>query len=458
MKVYDNNISIRPLELKYINKNYLNWFKDKDVKKYIVGSNIKNLDELKKYYFENRLNKNSLLLGIFLKKNYHIGNIRVQFKDQSKQSCSIGILIGNKEFRNKGIGKKSLELAIEKINEFYNTIKFELGVNHQNFNAINSYQNAGFIIKNKKKDSLSMEKNLKNLNFHKFSIGTAQMGMNYGILNKNKLVNDDEFKKIINYSSKFGINSLDTSPRYGDVENKIANLKLSGWQISSKFLPANLIYSKKNKYFYLDSFQKTLKNLKTKKIYSVLIHKPSDLLSEKDFIFKALDEIKKTNNVKKIGLSLNTMNDFHLIKKYPFDIIQTPLNFFDQRILQEKKVNFLKKKGIEIQVRSIFLQGLALCKTNTLPKEFRKYKKYWIQRDKYLKRENLTNLELAINFVNQNQLIDKIILGVDNFKQFKFILNTKKKYLKNIKKLQIKNKKIITPFLWKNLNFNEKFN
>ena len=62
MKVYDNNISIRPLELKYINKNYLNWFKDKEVQKYIVGSNIKNLDELKKYYFENRLNKNSFLL------------------------------------------------------------------------------------------------------------------------------------------------------------------------------------------------------------------------------------------------------------------------------------------------------------------------------------------------------------------------------------------------------------
>ena len=91
------------------------------------------------------------------------------------------------------------------------------------------------------------------------------MGMNYGILNKNKIINDVEFKKIINHSNKFGINSLDTSPRYGDIENKIANLKLNGWQISSKFLPANLIYSKKNKYFYLDSFQKTLKNLKTKK-------------------------------------------------------------------------------------------------------------------------------------------------------------------------------------------------
>ena len=452
MLIEDKDILIKNLQIENINHQYLGWFQDKDVKKYIIGSNIKTLDELKKYYFENRLNKNSLLLGIFLKKNYHIGNIRIKFSDKTKQSCSIGILSGKKEFRNKGIGKRSLELVIEKINEFYNTIKFELGVNPQNLSAINSYQNAGFIIKNKKKNSLFMEKNLKNLNFHKFSIGTAQMGMNYGILNKNKIINDGEFKKIINHSNKFGINSLDTSPRYGDIENKIANLKLNGWQISSKFLPANLIYSKKNKYFYLDSFQKTLKNLKTKKIYSILIHKPNDLLSEKDFIFKALDEVKKTNKVKKIGLSLNTMNDFQLIKKYPFDIIQAPLNFFDQRILQENKINFLKKKGIEIQVRSIFLQGLALCKTNILPKEFKKYKKYWIKRDKYLKEKKLTNLELAINFVNQNPLIDKIIVGVDNLKQLKFILNTKKKSLQNIQKLKIKNEKIITPFLWKFLN------
>ena len=150
MLIEDKDILIKNLQIENINHQYLGWFQDKDVKKYIIGSNIKTLDELKKYYFENRLNKNSLLLGIFLKKNYHIGNIGIKFSDKTKQSCSIGILIGKKEFRNKGIGKRSLELVIEKINEFYNTIKFELGVNPQNLSAINSYQNAGFIIIKKK--------------------------------------------------------------------------------------------------------------------------------------------------------------------------------------------------------------------------------------------------------------------------------------------------------------------
>ena len=46
------------------------------------------------------------------------------------------------------------------------------------------------------------------------------------------------------------------------------------------------------------------------------------------------------------------------------------------------------------------------------------------------KRKKLTNLELAINFVNQNPLIDKIILGVDNLKQLKFILNKKEIFTK----------------------------
>ena len=64
MLIEDKDILIKNLQIENINPQYLEWFQDKDVKKYIVGSNIKTLDELKKYYFENRLNKNSMLLGI----------------------------------------------------------------------------------------------------------------------------------------------------------------------------------------------------------------------------------------------------------------------------------------------------------------------------------------------------------------------------------------------------------
>jgi len=269
MFIQYRDLIIKNLKFENVNLNYLKWFKDEEIKKFIVKSNISTLEDLKKYYLENKLKKDTLLLGIFLNQN-HIGNIKINFEDDRKRKCFIGILIGEKKYRNKGIGKKSLELVIKKINDIYQTYKFKLGVNFQNLKAINSYKNAGFLIKNKKKNFFIMEKNYKELDFYKFSLGTAQMGMPYGVVNKMDVINMNEFKKIFEYSKKFGIHSLDTSPRYGDVSKKISKLNLSDWQITTKLLPANLIRALKNKYFYLHSFKETLKNLKVNSIMNYI--------------------------------------------------------------------------------------------------------------------------------------------------------------------------------------------
>ena len=54
---------------------------------------------------------------------------------------------------------------------------------------------------------------------------------------------------------------------------------------------------------------------------------------------------------------------------YDFDVIQCPYNILDRRIISSGWYDKLKK-GIEIHVRSIFLQGLlksfSLLKKNTL--------------------------------------------------------------------------------------------
>ena len=47
--MYYNNIFLRPLELKHINQDYLNWFKDKNVQKFIIKSKINTINDLKRY-------------------------------------------------------------------------------------------------------------------------------------------------------------------------------------------------------------------------------------------------------------------------------------------------------------------------------------------------------------------------------------------------------------------------
>ena len=48
-----------------------------------------------------------------------------------------------------------------------------------------------------------------------------------------------------------------------------------------------------------------------------------------------------------------------------FDIVQVPYSIFDRRF--EKYFDLLKRKGKEIQARSVFLQGLAFLELEDLP-------------------------------------------------------------------------------------------
>ena len=51
------------------------------------------------------------------------------------------------------------------------------------------------------------------------------------------------------------------------------------------------------------------------------------------------------------------------LKIFTPDIIQLPLNLFNQEFKESKYIDLFKKKKITVQVRSIFLQGIIIKKS-----------------------------------------------------------------------------------------------
>jgi aryl-alcohol dehydrogenase-like predicted oxidoreductase len=112
----------------------------------------------------------------------------------------------------------------------------------------------------------------------KLVVGSAQLGMNYGLFN-NKKISFKEFKKIEKLVIKSKINFIDTATSYGDSEKIIGNSKLKKLHIITKIKIPN----KKNiivKNWLLKEISKSLSKLKIKKIYGVLIHDYKDLLGK----------------------------------------------------------------------------------------------------------------------------------------------------------------------------------
>ena len=282
----------------------------------------------------------------------------------------------------------------------------------------------------------------------KLVIGSAQLGMNYGLFN-NKKISRKEFKKIEKLVINSKIKFIDTAIRYGESENIIGNSKLKNLNIITKIKIPN----KKNihiKNWALKEISKSLIKLKINKIYGVLIHDYKDLLGKhgKNYLL-SLQELKKKKIIKKIGISVYEPQEIKKIWKFwrP-DLIQVPLNPLDNRILDSGWVDILKKFKVKIFVRSVFLQGLLINENRSL--RINKNEKIILNKFRnWCYKNNVPLLQACLHFIKQFKKIDYLVVGFNNSNQLKEIIDVfKKKQIIIPKKFSTNKKNLIDPRKW----------
>ena len=282
----------------------------------------------------------------------------------------------------------------------------------------------------------------------KLAIGSAQIGMNYGLLN-NKKISRKEFKKIEKLVLKSKINFIDTATSYGNSEYIIGNSKLKNLHIITKIkLPNNKNINIKNWVF--KKILRSLNKLKIKKIYGVLIHDYNDLLGKNGGSYLlSLRELKKKKIIKKIGISVYDPQEIKKIWKFwKPDLIQVPFNSLDNRILDSGWINILKKFKVKIFARSVFLQGLLI--TDDIHFKINKSYKFLLNNYKnWCYKNNISLLQASIHFVKQFKKIDYLLVGFNNYNQLKEIIDVfKKKQIIIPRKFSTNKKNLIDPRKW----------
>ncbi len=71
----------------------------------------------------------------------------------------------------------------------------------------------------------------------KLAIGTAQFGLRYGVANSAGQVAPAEAAKILARAREAGVTALDTAIAYGNSEEVLGAIGVSGWRIVSKLPP-----------------------------------------------------------------------------------------------------------------------------------------------------------------------------------------------------------------------------
>ena len=293
-------------------------------------------------------------------------------------------------------------------------------------------------------------------------LGTAQLGMNYGVNNLDGKPSISEAFSILDKAFHGGIRILDTALSYGDSERIIGEYM---YYTNNHFKVA----TKLPKLSYCDNIDdevqmyinKSLDNLRVKMIDYYFFHNFHDFKNNIE-IMNILKMNQKRGKVLNIGVSLYDVEelDFILNKGNEFiDVVQIPFNIFDLRWMENGLLERTKEKGIKIFVRSVYLQGLLFLNRISLDKIHPKAYFYVNKLSEFADKLNIDIDELAMHFVKLHSEIDYVLVGCETVEQIN--RNIKKIYTDCtdkhalIKKFALNNyinieKEIIDPRLWGN--------
>ena len=257
-------------------------------------------------------------------------------------------------------------------------------------------------------------------------LGTAQFGLDYGTFNKKGKVSFDDSIRIINKAFDYGFRYVDTAQAYGNAEEIIGKIENPNrYKIVTKIICKNFLPYKNIRFDLAKLVNKSLKKLSIEKLHTLMLHDYKDLkLKNSSRLFEELLNLKKVGLAEKIGVSIYNYKDLLEIENYDFDVVQIPLSIYDQRLIKNGTIDFLKKKGVEIHVRSIFLQGLYNQPVIQFPSNFSsEFVEHHNRSLKFAKELNLSLSELSLFFLSKQKNLDVIIVGCSSLSRLKDFQN-----------------------------------
>ena len=261
-----------------------------------------------------------------------------------------------------------------------------------------------------------MNKTIKN----NLVLGTAQMGMEYGIANRIGQPDRINAETIIKEAWNGGIQEFDTAQAYGESEkvlgNAFDNLNIkNSAKVITKFSP-NLNHNDENE--MRKSILTSLNNLGIDKLYGILLHKEEYLNYWHEGLGDTLIGFRSEGLVEHLGVSVsNPEFAKKALEEKDITIMQVPSNILDRRFERAGIFNKAEEIKITIYIRSVFLQGLLLLNHDKLYERmkftYNVLKKY----NMLAKQCGISRQQLAIGFVIKAYPYAKVVFGAETSEQ-----------------------------------------
>ena len=263
------------------------------------------------------------------------------------------------------------------------------------------------------------------------TLGAAQLGMDYGIVNEKGRPSVEESTRIVREAIEKGILQIDCARGYQDAETRVG-LALEGGlkdkvKVITKLDPLPSLsddaHSDEIKLAVDTSIFRSCRELRVQSLSVVLLHRSRHRVSHGGRIWKRLLELCREQVIGQLGVSVYTVEEaLQALQDSQVQYLQIPFNLLDWRWKTgEFEKGIRQRPDVNVYARSIFLQGL-LVSEKPVPRE-------WVGEDVDTWRRKVDNLvtrlgrqsrmDLCVAYVRAHDWIDSLVLGVDSLSQLR---------------------------------------
>jgi aryl-alcohol dehydrogenase-like predicted oxidoreductase len=254
------------------------------------------------------------------------------------------------------------------------------------------------------------------------ALGTVQFGLAYGLVGSGQRVSEAEATRILAAAARRGVHTLDTAAVYGDIEQRLAPLcdaaGAASARIVSKIAPLEALTSCASRVQAVADGVRLSAARLGPRLDALLFHCADDLLGPfgDQTWASAAQAVAALPWPVRLGVSCYSPQDLqHVARRFPVTVAQLPGNAFDQRLHQHRF------PGIELHIRSVFLQGLLLADQATAARRLPAAAAALAQWHATCRRNGLDPVAAAIGVARSLPGVNRLVVGVETLAQFEAI-------------------------------------
>ena len=234
-------------------------------------------------------------------------------------------------------------------------------------------------------------------------LGTAQLGLDYGVNNRSGKPSIVEARGILDAAHEIGIDILDTAIAYGDSERLLGEISNGRFKLMSKWIGSP------------HEIDLSLNRLRADRLQVWFAHRPEKIQANPDLWHLMLEQ-KKSGKAEKLGVSVYEIGEVRRLWDLGIEpeVVQIPINLLSEN--SSDMCTELHAHGCEIHARSVFLQGVLLASPADLPSHFKPLRT-WLEEFMSRFPSKMERAQVLVNYVLDEVGVDFVVLGAEATEQ-----------------------------------------